>query len=200
MMSLLLLWSRVTQRSPVWVSQSQSTHIPTNKRMSVISHWDLFLWLLHSNSWLSQGPYWSHTDLLTDLCPVPAGQDFQIWEKGTGFYHSLIIPFLQLTSKKDVFPERMILNPGLLGDVGHWALESKRRRKQGKETQTWLTRQQPAHPCARKAWLHKWLSSYPLSQQERNWVPKDNGCQRWDQSPHCSVSGLQELKPSPGRL
>lgn len=43
---------------------------------------------------LPQGPCCSRTDLLTNLCPVPAGQDFQIWEEGAGFNDSLVIPFL----------------------------------------------------------------------------------------------------------
>lgn len=78
------------------------------------------MWLLVMQQQLTDaGAVLKRTDLLTNLRPVPAGQDFQVWEEGTGFYHSLIIPFLELASKQDVFSERNILNPGLLGDVGH---------------------------------------------------------------------------------
>lgn len=66
--------------------------------------------------------YPCHTYLLTYLCPVPTGQDFQIREEGTGFQHCFVVVFLHWVPKQDVLLERVILNPGLLGHIGHSTL------------------------------------------------------------------------------
>lgn len=63
--------------------------------------------------------------LLSNLSQISSRQHFQVWEESTGLQDLLVPLFIQLGSKKDVFLDGAILNPGLLWDIGSGALDEK---------------------------------------------------------------------------
>ena len=57
--------------------------------------------------------------LLPDLSEVPAGQQVQVGAQGAGVQHPLEAMAVVWATKQDVVPEGGILDPGLLGHIGH---------------------------------------------------------------------------------
>ena len=74
------------------------------------------------------GPY-----LLPNLCLVPSRKHFQVRGQGAGLQDAAVLGLIEGLPKQDVVSQRGVLDPGLLGYVGHRALEERRRKRRGGE-------------------------------------------------------------------
>ena len=60
---------------------------------------------------------------MSNLCLISSGENLKVRSKSTSLNGSLILDTVQVLSKEDVVFQSVILDPGLLGDVCHTALE-----------------------------------------------------------------------------
>lgn len=73
----------------------------------------------------TQRSVFSH--LLADLSHVSTGQHLQVGGQGAGLQDAAVLLLVVGLPKQDVVTQRGVLDPGLLRDVGHRALERSRR-------------------------------------------------------------------------
>lgn len=67
--------------------------------------------------------------LLSNFCRVSSRQNVQVRQQCTGLQHSLVPGLEFFTTKGDVILDCGILDPGLLGHVGHRALMGNNDKK-----------------------------------------------------------------------
>lgn len=66
-------------------------------------------------------PLFSH--LFSDLGLVSGRKEVQVRQQGAGLHHLLVPGLRPLLAKGDVVPQRAVLDPGLLRNVGHKPLQ-----------------------------------------------------------------------------
>ena len=121
-------WPLLSSDTPTYPSPSSPQTHPHLSAPPLLRHTHVS-WPLPSDTPIS--PPSSDTHLLPYFCHVPSGQDLQVGLQSTAVECLSVQHTVHGSPEENVPLQRVVLDPGLLGNVGHPALRGKWKRRGG---------------------------------------------------------------------